>query len=78
MNTQNQSSFWLIMSAIFFGNFLAVLSITTINVTFPVVMDTFGAELSTVQWLMAGSILWLEINFYIEYPNRHFVHIYCG
>lgn len=57
MNTQNQSSFWLIMSAIFFGNFLAVLSITTINVTFPVVMDTFGAELSTVQWLMAGYLL---------------------
>ncbi|WP_422659592.1 MDR family MFS transporter [Paenibacillus sp. EC2-1] len=57
MKTQKQSSFWLIMSAIFFGNFLAVLSITTINVTFPVVMHTFGAELSTVQWLMAGYLL---------------------
>lgn len=57
MKTQKQSSFWLIMSAIFFGNFLAVLSITTINVTFPVVMNTFGAELSTVQWLMAGYLL---------------------
>ncbi|WP_442950447.1 MDR family MFS transporter [Paenibacillus sp. DMB20] len=57
MEVKNQSSFWLIMAAIFSGNFLAVLSITTINVTFPVVMDTFGANLSTVQWLMAGYLL---------------------
>ncbi|NMO98131.1 DHA2 family efflux MFS transporter permease subunit [Paenibacillus lemnae] len=55
--SKSSSSFWLIMSAIFIGNFLAVLSITTINVTFPVVMDTFGSNLSTVQWLMAGYLL---------------------
>lgn len=57
MKTQKQSSFWLIMSAIFFGNFLAVLSITTINVTFPLLMNTFGSNLNTVQWLMAGYLL---------------------
>ena len=45
------------MSAIFFGNFLAVLSITTINVAFPVVMEQFDATLSTTQWLMAGYLL---------------------
>lgn len=57
MNTQKKSSFWLIMSAIFFGNFLAGLSITTINVALPVVMDIFDTSFHTVQWLMAGYLL---------------------
>ncbi|EGG38615.1 MDR family MFS transporter [Paenibacillus sp. HGF5] len=57
MNTDEKSSFWLIMSAVFFGNFLAVLSITTINVAFPVVMEQFHTTLSTTQWLMAGYLL---------------------
>jgi len=57
VNTDEKSSFWLIMSAVFFGNFLAVLSITTINVAFPVVMEQFHTTLSTTQWLMAGYLL---------------------
>ncbi|WP_106769098.1 MDR family MFS transporter [Paenibacillus faecalis] len=57
MNTQKSSSFWLIMSAIFFGNFLAGLSITTINVALPVVMNIFDTSFNTVQWLMAGYLL---------------------
>ncbi|MFD2923785.1 MDR family MFS transporter [Halobacillus naozhouensis] len=53
----NKRAFWLIICSIFFGNFLAILSITTVTVAFPVVMDEFNANLSTVQWLMAGYLL---------------------
>ena len=34
-----------------------MLSITTINVAFPVVMEEFHTTLSTTQWLMAGYLL---------------------
>ncbi|RLQ96125.1 MDR family MFS transporter [Falsibacillus albus] len=50
-------SFWLIILAIFFGNFMAILSTTTINVAFPVFMEDFHAKLSAVQWMMAGFML---------------------
>ncbi|MGG1519126.1 MDR family MFS transporter [Paenibacillus oryzisoli] len=50
-------SFWSIIFAIFFGNFMATLSTTSINVALPVFMDDFGASLNTVQWLMSGFML---------------------
>jgi EmrB/QacA subfamily drug resistance transporter len=56
-HTKQTASFRLMLSAIFLGNFLAVLSISTISVAIPVVMEDFQAPLSTVQWLMAGYML---------------------
>lgn len=53
----SQTSFWSIIFAIFFGNFMAILSTTTINVAFPVFMKDFHAELNSVQWMIAGFML---------------------
>ncbi|MBD2843905.1 DHA2 family efflux MFS transporter permease subunit [Paenibacillus sp. IB182496] len=50
-------AFWTIIFAIFFGNFMATLSITTINIALPVFMDRFEAPLGTVQWMMSGFML---------------------
>jgi EmrB/QacA subfamily drug resistance transporter len=49
--------FWSIIIAIFFGNFMAVLSTTTINVALPVFMTDFHVELNKVQWMMSGFML---------------------
>jgi EmrB/QacA subfamily drug resistance transporter len=52
-----QKPFWRIVFAVFFGNFMAALSTTTINVALPVFMDDFNAPLNTVQWMMSGFML---------------------
>lgn len=52
-----QKPFWRIVFAVFFGNFMATLSTTTINVALPVFMDDFHAPLNTVQWMMSGFML---------------------
>ncbi|WP_141505440.1 DHA2 family efflux MFS transporter permease subunit [Paenibacillus luteus] len=51
------SSFWTIMIAVFFGNFMASLSTTTINVALPIFMDDFQASLNTVQWMLSGFMM---------------------
>ncbi|MCR8634569.1 MDR family MFS transporter [Paenibacillus radicis (ex Xue et al. 2023)] len=51
------SSFWFIILSIFFGNFMSILSSTTINVAFPVFMKDFHAELGAVQWMITGFLL---------------------
>ncbi|MGH0431967.1 MDR family MFS transporter [Bacillus hominis] len=53
----SNSSFWFIILSIFFGNFMSILSSTTINVAFPVFMKDFHAELGTVQWMITGYLL---------------------
>jgi EmrB/QacA subfamily drug resistance transporter len=59
LNSSEQGSapFWSIIIAVFFGNFMAALSTTTINVALPVFMTDFQAELNTVQWMMSGFML---------------------
>jgi len=52
-----KTAFWPIILAIFFGNFIAILSTTTINVAFPVFMKDFHSEISTVQWMITGYLL---------------------
>lgn len=54
---QRSGPFWSVVIAIFFGNFMAVLSTTTVNVALPVFMTHFHAELNTVQWMMSGFML---------------------
>lgn len=55
--TAKKSSFGLIILAIFFGNFMAILSTTTINVAFPIFLKDFHAEIGTVQWMITGYLL---------------------
>lgn len=54
---QGTTAFWTIMIAVFFGNFMASLSTTTINVALPVFMDDFDASLNTVQWMLSGFMM---------------------
>ncbi|QHT62144.1 DHA2 family efflux MFS transporter permease subunit [Paenibacillus lycopersici] len=49
--------FWPIMTAIFFGAFLSILGISTINVALTIFMQDFDASLSTVQWTLTGFML---------------------
>lgn len=56
-STLSNKSFWSIMFAIFFGNFLAVLSTNTINIALPVLMDHFNTDLQTIQWVLTGFML---------------------
>ncbi|MFC4808932.1 DHA2 family efflux MFS transporter permease subunit [Paenibacillus sp. GCM10023250] len=49
--------FWPIMIAIFFGAFLSILGISTINVALTIFMSDFHASLSTVQWTLTGFML---------------------
>lgn len=49
--------FWPIMIAIFFGNFVSVLSTTTINIAVPLLMDHFNSSLNTMQWMVTGFML---------------------
>ncbi|MBP1964529.1 MDR family MFS transporter [Paenibacillus aceris] len=52
-----QKPFWTIIFAVFFGNFMATLSTTSINVALPVFMDDFHSTLDIVQWMMSGFML---------------------
>lgn len=52
-----QVPFWPVMTAIFFGSFLAILGISTINVALPVLMNDFHTDLATVQWTLTGFML---------------------
>jgi EmrB/QacA subfamily drug resistance transporter len=49
--------FWPIMIAIFFGNFVSVLSTTTINIAVPLLMNHFNTGLHTMQWMVTGFML---------------------
>lgn len=52
-----QAPFWPIILAVFFGNFLAILSTSTINVALPVLMSHFETNLSSAQWAVTGFML---------------------
>jgi EmrB/QacA subfamily drug resistance transporter len=49
--------FWPVMTAIFFGSFLTILSISMINIALPALMDDFDTSLSTIQWTLTGFML---------------------
>lgn len=58
MNNQaNKNHFWPIMTAIFFGTFVSVLSTTTINIAVPLLIDHFHSDLNTMQWMVTGFML---------------------
>lgn len=53
--------FWPIMFAIFFGSFLSVLGISTINIALPLLMEDFHSSLNTIQWVLTGFMLSLGV-----------------
>lgn len=57
LNEERLVPFAPVMLAIFFGNFLAVLATSAVNLALPVFIDHFHSDLSTVQWVMTGFIL---------------------
>ncbi|MGF7030265.1 EmrB/QacA subfamily drug resistance transporter [Paenibacillus mucilaginosus] len=50
-------AFWPLLIGIFFGSFLAILGVSTINVAIPVLMEDFGTGLDMVQWTLTGFML---------------------
>ncbi|SFJ25108.1 drug resistance transporter, EmrB/QacA subfamily [Paenibacillus sp. UNC496MF] len=46
-----------IMIAIFFGSFVSVLNVSTINIAIPVLTDRFHTTLATTQWTLTGFML---------------------
>ncbi|MCZ8519218.1 MULTISPECIES: MDR family MFS transporter [Paenibacillus] len=50
-------AFWPVMIGIFFGSFLAILGVSTINVAIPVLMEDFDTGLDMVQWTLTGFML---------------------
>ncbi|WP_219838045.1 DHA2 family efflux MFS transporter permease subunit [Paenibacillus sp. R14(2021)] len=63
MSTTNVANirFWPVMTAIFFGAFLSILGISTINVALTIFMQDFHSQISTVQWTLTGFMLSLGI-----------------
>lgn len=53
----NEKAFWSIIFAVFFGNFLAVMNTSTVNVAIPSLMEQFSAELPRAQWTVTGFML---------------------
>ncbi|WNQ12056.1 DHA2 family efflux MFS transporter permease subunit [Paenibacillus aurantius] len=49
--------YWPVMIAIFFGSFLTILSMSTINIAIPVLMQEFHTDLTTIQWTITGFML---------------------
>lgn len=50
-------AFWSIIFAVFFGNFLAVMNTSTVNVAVPAFMAQFSAHLPSAQWTVTGFML---------------------
>lgn len=53
----SEKAFWSIISAVFFGNFLAVMNTSTVNIAIPSFMGDFAAKLPTAQWTVTGFML---------------------
>lgn len=54
---EDKKRFWLMMLAIFLGNFSAILSASTMMVPLPKLMTLFQSDLSTIQWAVTGFTL---------------------
>ncbi|THF72884.1 multidrug efflux MFS transporter [Cohnella fermenti] len=58
---QSQVKFWPVMFAIFFGSFLSVMGISTINLALPFLIEDFHSNLNTIQWVLTGFMLSLGV-----------------
>ncbi|WP_337950984.1 MDR family MFS transporter [Paenibacillus sp. HWE-109] len=52
-----QVRFWPVMIAIFFGSFVSILSMSTINIAIPILSEHFQTDLSKIQWTITGFML---------------------
>jgi EmrB/QacA subfamily drug resistance transporter len=52
-----QVRFWPIMIAIFFGSFVSILSMSTMNIAIPILTDHFHSNLNAIQWTITGFML---------------------
>ncbi|RUS46250.1 DHA2 family efflux MFS transporter permease subunit [Cohnella sp. AR92] len=59
---QGKVRFWPIMLAIFFGSFLSVMGISTINIALPFLIEDFHSGLDTIQWVLTGFMLMLGVS----------------
>lgn len=57
MEEKKETAFWSIIFAVFFGNFLAVMNTSTVNVAVPAFMSEFHADLPAAQWTVTGFML---------------------
>ncbi|WP_046181145.1 DHA2 family efflux MFS transporter permease subunit [Domibacillus tundrae] len=57
MSEKRETEFWSIIFAVFFGNFLAVMNTSTINVAVPAFMKEFHTDLPAAQWTVTGFML---------------------
>lgn len=57
INMDTEVQFWPVMIATFFGSFLAILGMTTINVAIPVLIQDLQTDLQSVQWTLTGFML---------------------
>lgn len=58
MEKKNEKKiFWLMMMAVFLGNFSAILSMSTMMVPLPGLMKLFDTELGVIQWAITGFTL---------------------
>ncbi|MBS4209877.1 DHA2 family efflux MFS transporter permease subunit [Bacillus sp. FJAT-50079] len=55
--SKSKQTFWSIIFAVFFGNFLAVMNTSTVNVAVPAFMAQFSADLPRAQWTVTGFML---------------------
>lgn len=57
MEEKKETAFWSVIFAVFFGNFLAVMNTSTVNVAVPAFMSEFHADLPAAQWTVTGFML---------------------
>ncbi|MFD1706300.1 DHA2 family efflux MFS transporter permease subunit [Siminovitchia sediminis] len=53
----SEKAFWSIISAVFLGNFLAILNTSTTNIAVPGFMAEFSTQLPAAQWTITGFML---------------------
>ncbi|OLN22043.1 hypothetical protein BTO30_11520 [Domibacillus antri] len=57
MESKQQNAFWSIIFAVFFGNFLAVMNTSTVNIAVPAFINEFSSDLPAAQWTVTGFML---------------------
>ncbi len=56
-----ETHIWKIVTVVFFGPFLSILSATTVNVSLSTLGHDLGAPLGTIQWVASGYLLALAL-----------------
>lgn len=54
---EEKQSMWLVLIAIVLGTFVAVLNNSLINVALPQLVNVFGSDTQTIQWVLTGYML---------------------